>query len=99
MGLVVINDTISIADVLSVDDADNENREKALDGANLKDPDTGIVTCPITINHKVKQVSMAIGKLADSQESAGAKLAAAIDKLGYVISSQSALNKMYDDLE
>ena len=70
-----------------------------MDGANLKDPETGIATRPITRNHKVKQVSMAIGKLADSPEAACAKLAAAIDKLGDAIGSQSALNKMYDDLE
>jgi hypothetical protein len=94
-----MNDSISIADVLLVDDMDNENREKALDGANLKDPQTGIATCPVTRNHKVKQVSMAVGKLADSQEAAGAKLAAVIDKLGDAIGSQSAHNKTYDDLE
>jgi len=46
--------------------------------SNLKDPDTGIATCPATRNHKAKQVSMAIRKLAESQEIAGTKLASAI---------------------
>jgi hypothetical protein len=94
-----MNDSSSAADVLLGDDNNDENREEALDGANLKDPDTGIATSPVTRNHKVKQVSMAIGKLAESQETAGTKLTLAIDKLGDAIINQTTDNKKFDELE
>ena len=97
MGLMlVMNDKISAADVLSGDDNDEEKKEKALDGANLKDPDTGIAACPVARNHKVKQVPMVIGKLAESQETAGKKHASAMDKLGDAIGNQVTDNKEFN---
>ncbi len=82
MGLVALNDDISIADILSGDEDDVDQRGIALEGANLKDPETGTATRPFTKNHKVKQMTMAIGKLAESQEAASKNLAVAINNLG-----------------
>ena len=93
MSLVVMNYSISAAEFLLGDDDGDEGKGGiALDGANLKDLDMG---CNMSSdkNHKVKQVSMAIGKLAGSQETAGKNLLQKLTSLEMQLETISQMTK------